>query len=230
MKRFSLVFAAPLAVVSLSSIDARASSCGYSPSAGIDWSECSKKSLMLEESDFTGANLTGTDFTLTGLRGSSFANADLEKATLIRAWLEGAKADKARFDKVEGYRSVFRNISANSASFVSAELQRADFTGAQLVKATFAKAELGRANFWKAKLGDVRFSLANLSRASLVGADVVGPMDFENAFLFLTRIEGVDLSKATGLDQAQVNLACGDAATKLPQGLTAPPNWPCPKD
>ena len=47
------------------------------------------------------------------------------------------------------------------------------------------------------------------------------------AFMFLTRIEGLDLSAAWGLQQAQIDLACGDTSTKLPAGLSAPAHWPC---
>ena len=39
--------------------------------------------------------------------------------------------------------------------------------------------------------------------------------------------KGLDLSKATGLQQMQIDLACGDAKTKLPAGLKAPATWPC---
>ncbi|NEK55267.1 pentapeptide repeat-containing protein, partial [Rhizobium leguminosarum] len=52
----------------------------------------------------------------------------------------------------------------------------------------------------------------------------------DRAFMFLTHIEGLDLSAATGLEQAQIDLACGDASTKLPVGLSAPTTWPCPAE
>ncbi len=47
---------------------------------------------------------------------------------------------------------------------------------------------------------------------------------------FLTRFEGVNLSRVLGLTQAQLDSACGDAATRLPSGLKAPATWPCSKD
>ena len=61
----------------------------------------------------------------------------------------------------------------------------------------------------------------------LRGTTFEGPIDFTDAFLFLARLEGLDLSKATGLEQMQIDLACGDAKTKLPAGLKAPATWPC---
>ena len=48
------------------------------------------------------------------------------------------------------------------------------------------------------------------------------------AVLYLTRLDGTDLSAAKGLTQGQVDEACGDAETRLPAGLTAPSAWPCP--
>ena len=148
----------------------------------------------------------------------------------VRAWLAGARAEKANFARVEAYRSSFVNIVATGASFASAELQRADFSGAHLTGANFEKAELSRAHFKGAVLTGTRFSLANLSRADLTGTKFEGPLVFDQAFLYLTRIEGLDLSAATGLEQAQVDLACGDDKTRLPAGLTTPSSWPCGTD
>jgi uncharacterized protein YjbI with pentapeptide repeats len=209
---------------------AMAAYCNSTPEPGLDWSNCTKKSLMLPSSELAGANLFGTDFSMTDLSGSNLTSANLEKAHLVRAWLSGARAEKANFARVEAYRSSFVNIIANGASFASAELQRADFSGAQLTGADFEKAELGRAHFKGAVLTGTRFSFANLSRADLTGARFEGPLIFDQAFLFLTRIEGLDLSAATGLEQAQVDLACGDDKTKLPVGLTTPSSWPCGSD
>ena len=51
--------------------------------------------------------------------------------------------------------------------------------------------------------------------------------DFSQAFLFGARFEATDLSAVKGLVQAQIDVACGDAKTKLPAALKAPPSWPC---
>jgi uncharacterized protein YjbI with pentapeptide repeats len=210
--------------------DALAGECSSMASPGLDWSECTKKNLVIPGSDLEGANLFNIDLAQTDLSGANLKSANLEEATLVRTSFAGAKAEKANFAKVEAYRSNFAGIAAEGASFANAELQRSNFSGAQLAGANFEKAELGRANFDKAKLKDVRFSLANLSRADLGAANVEGPIVFDRAFMFLTRIEGLDLSAAQGLEQAQIDLACGNAATRLPSGLSAPASWPCPSD
>ena len=226
----ALLPAVGLATFLAASSPAIAAYCGSTPEPGLDWSECTKKNLMLPSSELEGANLSGTDFSLTDLSGSNLASANLEKANLVRAWLAGARAEKANFSRVEAYRSSFANIAANGASFAGAELQRADFSGADLTGANFEKAEVGRVLFKGAVLTGARFSLANLSRANLSGATFEGPLDFDQAFMFLTHIEGLDLSAAKGLQQTQIDLACGDTQTKLPEGLTTPTTWPCASD
>jgi uncharacterized protein YjbI with pentapeptide repeats len=205
----------------------QAADCKAMAAPSIDWQGCRKVSLLISGSDLSGASLIETDLSATDLSGSNLAGANLEKATLIRSLLEGSTADKANFARIEGYRTIFTGVSATGSSFVSSELQRADFTGANLTGADFRKAELGRANFKDATITGTQFGMSNLSRAELQAAKFEGPIDFAGAFLFLTRLDGLDLSQATGLEQWQVDQACGDQATKLPAGLTPGAGWPC---
>ncbi|WP_246787641.1 pentapeptide repeat-containing protein [Agrobacterium sp. AGB01] len=207
-----------------------AADCRSDPAPGVDWSQCNKRLLMLGGSNFEGANLEGTDFTYTDLRESIVKSVNFTKAKLVRTSLANTDLAGATLNKIEAYRSDFTNVKADKVPFVNAEMQRADFTGAHLAGADFSKAELGRANFENAVLDDVHFSMANLSRARFIGAKLGGAVDLQNAFLFLARFEGVDLSKVSGLSQGQLDLACGDANTKLPEGLTASKEWPCHPD
>jgi len=209
---------------------ARAADCGSSPEPGLDWSECSKNNIMLDGSNLKGANLAGADLSVTGLPNSDLDGAHLGKANLMRAWFTGSTMKKADFARVQAYRSGFSKVVADGASFASAELQRANFAGAQLTGADFQKAELGRANFDKAVLTGINFTLANLSRANLGGTTIEGPINFDRAFMFLTNVEGLDLSNAVGLQQPQIDLACGDDKTKLPKALKKPTGWPCGAD
>lgn len=201
--------------------------CRQDAGPSVDWSNCTKRMLMLGGSNLEGANLADADFSGTDLAGSSVKGANVTKASLVRTSLAQSDLTGADFDKVEGYRSDFTAVKASGTSFVAAELQRSDFSGADLRKADFTKAELGRAIFSGATLEDTHFAMANLSRAMFQKASFAGVIDFTDAFLFLTRIEGADLSQAKGLKQEQIALSCGDETTRLPQGLTAPLNWPC---
>jgi hypothetical protein len=56
----------------------------------------------------------------------------------------------------------------------------------------------------------------------MAGADLTG------AYTLLMQIKGTDLSRVTGLTQQQLDIACGDAETRLPARLARPPDWPCP--
>lgn len=205
----------------------RAADCRASAGPGVDWQECDKKLLMLGESDLSKAKLLESDFSATDLRGANLSGANLEKSRLVRATLAGAKADGADFARVEAYRTDFGGIQAKDASFESAELQRSNFKGATLLNGNFTKADLGRSQFEEADIGGSRFAMANLARADFRSAKFSNRVDFNKAFLFLTRLEGVDLSAATGLVQWQLDMACGDDKTRLPSGLTQPARWPC---
>lgn len=209
---------------------AGAADCRSSPDTKVDWSGCYKRQLMLGGSNLRDANLYDADLSFTDLSNANLQSADLEKATLIRTLLAGAKADGAKFERIEAYRAEMSRISAVDASFVNAEMQRVNLKAANLAGADFTKAELGRVNFEKAILTGAKFNLANMSRVSLNNARLDGGVDFGEAFMFRTRIEGVDLSTAKGLKQDQVDLACGDSQTRLPLGLTAPSDWPCQPD
>lgn len=204
--------------------------CTAAAAAGIDWTECDKKLIILSGSDFSGAILFGTDFTTTDLRDTNLEKANLEKATLVRSSLAGARAAGAKFDRIEAYRTNFSGMDAAGATFASGEMQRSNFANAVLTGVDFTKAELGRADFTGADITGTKFSLANLARANFSGAKFSGPIEFGGSFFFLTRIEGMDLSAATGLQQWQVDMSCGDDKTKLPSGLNPATTWPCPRD
>lgn len=213
-----------------SSAPAKAADCRADPAPSVDWRDCVKKNLMLGGNDFTGANLRDVDLSFTDMRDTNLTSAALEKATLIRTWFTGAQMGKANFARVEAYRSSFQNVLAQGASFASGELQRASFNGADLRYVNFEKADLSRASFDEANLTGATFAYANLARADLSKANVEGTLGLGKAFMLLTRIEGLDLSRATGLEQSQIDMACGDAKTRLPKGLVTPKGWPCGKD
>jgi uncharacterized protein YjbI with pentapeptide repeats len=208
--------------------DASASDdCHASPAPNIQWQDCDKSNLMLGGSDLGGANLVGADFSATDLRNTNLDAANLEKVVLVRGNLAGSSAKGTRFARVEAYRTDFSQIDAPGANFQSAELQRSNFHAAKLAGADFTKADLGRSQFDGADVSGSRFSLTNLARADFRDATFAKPADFDRAFFFLTRIEGVDLAAATGLTQWQLDMACGDAKTVLPAGLKKPKAWPC---
>lgn len=91
----------------------------------------------------------------------------------------------------------------------SGDLSGAKFDGARLVMMCMSYADFSGASFRNADLAG-----ANLAHAKLNGAD------FSGANLSITSFKGTDLSKTTGLTQAQLDMACSDKDTKTPKGLT----------
>lgn len=196
----------------------------------VNWAECKKRMLMLKDSNFENAKMAEADLSNSDFSRSKMTGADLTKAAIIRTSFQKADLSKAVLAKVEGYRSDFGGVVATDTKFGMAEMQRANFTEANLLGADFTKAELGRVVFVKSEMGNTQFAKANLARASFKNVAMKGPVDFADAFLFLTRFEGVDLSQATGIKQEQLALSCGNSKTMLPQGLKVPAEWPCEED
>lgn len=89
------------------------------------------------------------------------------------------------------------------------DLERADFDGANLSVMCMSYGDFRSASFRKADL-----SGANLAHARLDGADVGG------AEMSITSLRGTDLRRAIGLSQHQLDQACGDLETKVPEGMT----------
>lgn len=215
------------AMLATQPVPVSAADCGASPTAGVDWQDCRKRNLILEGSDLSSARLDEADFSSTDLRGTKLDSANFTKAALARAMLDDSAAQNTIFEKALGYRTSFVNTNLTNANFSKSEMHRADFTDAILTDADFEKSELGRVNFSGADINGTNFPYANLSRADFRNAEFDTSIDFTGAFLYLTRFEGVDLSKAVGLAQWQVDMICGDANTKLPEGISPGPEWPC---
>ena len=106
------------------------------------------------------------------------------------------------------------------------DLSRSNFNGAKLIGADLSKGEFNRCEFRDADLSSANLRLSSLARSVLTGAKLTGA-DFTDAYLYKTGIAGADLSGVVGLQQEQLDSACGDQATKLPAGLKASPRWPC---
>ena len=201
--------------------------CGDSPGAGVNWEGCRKRNLVLSGTDLSNAQLKDTNFTSTDMRQSKFDGANFRKAVLLRVAFDESSAKGAIFEKAIIYRVSFKNSDLSQSMFQKSEMLRVNFNGANLTGTNFSKSEAGRSQFENATMGNNDFSFSNLARADFRKAKIKGPLKLEGAFLFQTRIEGVDISKAIGLAQWQVDMACGDEETLLPEGLTRPDEWGC---
>ncbi len=200
--------------------------CRDAPGPDVDWSDCRKRSVVLSGNDMSRANFSSIDLIGSDLRNTMLKDVNLEKATLNRTDFSGSKMAGANLSKAEGGRARFKDTDLSGANLTKAELNRASFEAANLAESDLSKSELGRADFADANLTNSDISFANLARANFSGANLNG-VKLKSSYLYLTRIEGSDLSTVSGLEQGQIDLACGDGNTKLPNGLQQPDNWPC---
>ena len=177
-------------------------------------------SANLSGADLRRANLLGANLRSTNLSGADLSGADLSGDDLIGANLSGADLGGA---DLGGAHLGFANLRVARLNFVKlsgAELWSANLSGADLSLAHLSGADLSRADLSGADLIGTDLSGADLSGADLRRANLSG------ANLSGVDLSGVDLSDAALTQAKELNEACGDAKTKLPEGFTVKP---CPE-
>jgi uncharacterized protein YjbI with pentapeptide repeats len=200
--------------------------CDDKRSPGMDWSGCKKMNKMLDNQNFSSSKFDNTNLSLSNLDNSNFTGASLVKTDLTRASLNQSIFSHADLTKSVGYRASFNGAVFLKTSMTKSEFSRASFQGAKFTEVDWSRAELGRANFSNARLKDVNFEYSNLSRARFNEA-ILTNVNFSGAYTYLTHFENVDLSMTSKLSQAQLEKACGNDKTQLPQGLERPASWHC---
>jgi uncharacterized protein YjbI with pentapeptide repeats len=225
-KRFSYWSMGLIYILSITLMNTAYAACDDKRSPGMDWSGCKKMHKMLDGQDFSGSKFDNANLSLSNLDGSNFTGASLVKTDFSRASFNHSNFSEADLTKSVGYRAIFNNAIFSNTRMSKTELSRASFEAASFVNVDWSRAELGRVNFSDAQLRDVDFEYSNLSRVSFNGAKLTN-VNFSGAYTFLTRFENVDLSATSQLTQVQLDMACGNTNTRLPQGLERPASWPC---
>ena len=105
--------------------------------------------------------------------------------------------------------------------YSGSRIRQANLSVAIADGARFRGANLSLANLFGVRATRADFTDANLHGATLVGGHFGGAR-FDGAVLTGANLSGAELADATGLTQAQLNTACGDATTTRPAGLTIP--------
>jgi hypothetical protein len=145
---------------------------------------------------------------------------DLYHADLSGQWLPGndlrkANLTDANLHNANLFAADLSGALLNSANLSGAKLN-ARLNGAKLTYADLSSADLRLADLSLANLSDAHLNSANLTGADLRGANLTG-----------AELSGANLTGANNLTQGQLDKACGNANTKLPEGLTLKP---CSKD
>lgn len=201
--------------------------CSDAAESGVNWSGCRKRNIIMSDFDFEGADFTRADLSSSDLRNTNLNDAKFVKANLVRASLMGASAMNADFSNAVASRTDFAGADLSNSNLSKAETNRVNFSKANLSGANLSKAEFARAIFSETNISSVNFDYSNLARSDFRGAKFDAPPSMESAYLFQTRIEGLDLSLVKGLTNWQIELACGDDSTILPEGIQRPASWPC---
>ncbi len=157
--------------------------------------------------DLNGARLSGADLSEAVLLRANLIGADLRDADLRDADLRGADlSGEAVLPRADLGGADLRKADLSDAFLRDADLRGADLREADLREAVLLRADLGGADLREAHLDEANFNTAYLSGADLGGA----------------YLSGADLRGARELYQEQLDEACGDDETKLPEGLTIP--------
>lgn len=109
-------------------------------------------------------------------------------------------------------------LQIRNVSFSAARLRQSNMSLATMDGVNFSAANLSIANLYGGRFTGASFENADLTDATLVGGSFINA-DFSGSNLTNANLSGAEMSKATGLTQGQLDLACGDDTTQLPSGL-----------
>jgi uncharacterized protein YjbI with pentapeptide repeats len=120
------------------------------------------------------------------------------------------------------FQADFANLELKGRNFAHARLRQADMSTAVMNRTSFTGADLRDVNAYGAVFGGANFAGADLTNATFVGTFLEGA-NFRGARLAGANFSGAEMGRASGLTQAQLSQACGDAATVAPRGLRIAP-------
>ena len=122
-------------------------------------------------------------------------------------------ADPKAVARIEGGIVDCPNCQLQGANLLNTCVKTKDLHGANFDGANATLMCMSFANFKGASFRGTNLDAANLSSAKLDGADLTGASTHITSFL------GTDLTHVKGLTQAQLDVACSDAKTKVPSGF-----------
>jgi len=122
-------------------------------------------------------------------------------------------ADPAAVARIKGGIVDCVGCDLRAADLANTCVKEHDLHGADFSDADATLMCMSFADFTGVSFRGTELSGANLAGAKLGGADLTGAKTSITSFL------GTDLRHVKGLTQKQLDVACGNAATKLPPGL-----------
>lgn len=190
--------------------------------------------VSLPKANLNRANLLGADLREANLSEAFLTKINLSEALLHNSNLSGANLRWANLSEAKLYSANLTSVDLRDTNLSGVKLSGADLTGAILKNANLSGADLTKVNLSGFDLTNVNLSGtslrgANLTGATLEGADLsnadLGSADFSGAYFRNSDLSGAGLGfanfrDARGLYQIDLDVACGNSETQLPEGLT----------
>ena len=168
--------------------------------------------FYLLHANLSGQWLSGENLREANVNFANLSGADLGDANLIGAYLDFANLSGANLIGAKLISAHLFHANLSGADLSGADLSgAADLSMAKLIGAHLFHANLSGADLHSANLCGAHLLIGNLSGADLSGVDLSG-VDLSIAYL-----GSADLSSAKGLTQTQLDKACGNEETKLPE-------------
>ena len=127
--------------------------------------------------------------------------------------LAARAADPAAVARIQGGVVDCVGCDLKGANLANTCVKEHDLHGADFTGANASLMCMSFANFTGVSFKDADLAGANMAGAKMKDADLTGAKTSITSFL------GTDLRHVKGLTQAQLDVACGNARTKLPPGL-----------
>ena len=119
------------------------------------------------------------------------------------------------------FQADLGNKVLKSRNLAGARLRQSDMSLSVLNYSNMSRADLRDVNGYGALFTGVSFAGADMTNATMVGAYLEGA-NFRGAKLSGVNFSGAEMERAIGLNQRQLDAACGDEKTTLPRGLRVP--------
>ncbi|RKQ72045.1 uncharacterized protein YjbI with pentapeptide repeats [Litorimonas taeanensis] len=194
--------------------------------AQCDLSNKRMNGVKLKDSNFAGALFNNSNLSGGQIDGSNLTGAHFRKALLYRVHGDKVMMESAVLEDATMTEAKVTNSILRSANLLRADLSRAHFEGNDFTASNLTSVKAPSVNFTGSNFSDAQLYHVNLREAVL---DEASFKDVSFGFATLTdaSLKGTDFSDAKmsnvqGLKQSQLDLACGNAMTELPDGLSIP--------
>jgi uncharacterized protein YjbI with pentapeptide repeats len=176
---------------------------------------------LLVGSEIIDTNFVGANLSQANLAQANLTGANLRDAVLFEANFAGANLREADFSNALIFRANLSTAFAGSANFSNSNLRETNLRDAVLINANLTATRLCQADLRDTLLSESILTNADLADADLSGAKL-NNANLKNTRLKGTKLHGADLSRVTGLTEAQLEDASWSKTTSFPDYIHLP--------